>query len=228
MGENLATKSLGGVGGFYQWLLHNNGTDPAIGFMLTLGNGTELPLWIDEDGVSLVNAAGKKLALRHNLTADATLTLEKDQPKAILLADFSNSTTTAAAVPSFSLNLEADKTYKISGMMVCTSTATTRGLQLALTGPSASVDWMHFEMSLLEDTTLATSIIKSQRKTSFDSFIAFATAPAASSPYITHVKGMLKTNGVTPASVVGLETKSSAATFAAVLKAGSWLKFEEI
>lgn len=227
MGENLATRSLGGVGGFYPWLLHNNGIDPATGFRMTLGDGTELPFWIDENGISLINAAGKKLALRFGGSTDGQVTLNRTV-KAVLAATFSNSTTTGAEVPDFSLSLETDKTYLVSGVMVCTSTATTRGVQLRVTGPSASVSWMQLQTSWFDTNTLSTDNNRGQRTSSFGTWVNAVTAPEAGGNYLTMINGMIRTNGTTPASDVRMEMRSSASTFAAELKAGSYLKFEEL
>lgn len=224
---NLATLSLGGVGGFYPWLIHTGGGVLATGYRLQNGAGVETPLYLHEDGVGLVNAGGFRANLRHSFTAHQTVTLKKDPGEAILTANQSNSTTTTAVVPSFSIPLEVDKRYRLQGWIICQHNNTGRGVQMALTGPAASLSMMHVEMSHLNSNSLATGSRVIHRLDAFAEYYLAVNCPLADSPYLTWIDGLIFTNGVTPASGLGMEYKSSTATHAAQILAGSRLLLTE-
>ena len=67
MGLSLAAKTAGGTDAAFEWLLHGSGTTLATGFAVSLGEGTDTNLWLDDAGIGTRNGAGftSKLHLRH-------------------------------------------------------------------------------------------------------------------------------------------------------------------
>lgn len=228
MPTNLATLSLGGVGGFYPWLLHTGNGALSTGFQLETGGGIATPLFLDEGGIGVRNAGGFVGKIRYNGSSHGTYTFRKDPGEAILAANQSNSTVTGAALPSFTIPMEANKRYQISGFFICQQNSAARGVQIALTGPGASLSMMHVELRHL-NSNLYTNMgaMQVHRLTAFAAYYLAANCPLADTPYLTFIDGVIFTNGTAPASPLGVEFKSSVATNPAQILAGSRLILTE-
>jgi hypothetical protein len=228
MPTNLATLSLGGVGGFYPWLLHTGNGVLSTGFQLETGGGIATPLFLDEGGIGVRNAGGFVGKIRYNGSSHGTYTFRKDPGEAILAANQSNSTVTGAALPSFTIPMEANKRYQISGFFICQQNSAARAVQIALTGHAASVSIMHAEMRNMKVNVLTSGDnMFFQRLSSFGSYYLPTACPLADVPYLVYVDGIIITNGTAPASPLGVEFKSSVAANVAQILAGSRLTLTE-
>jgi hypothetical protein len=224
MGLSLATKSVGLPDESFKWYLHNSGEALATGFPVCLGDGTETPLWLDEDGVGFRNSGGFTTSFRcEDATADQELVIHytagagKLYPEiiAVLAADLANSTVTAAAVTGFTAAVVANGLYEFEMLLVFKSALTTTSPRFRVTGPSAQTTWVTYRVEAASNVATA-------------DFIPTSGPPTADTPYVYRVKGMAKFSGSTPATPIGLDIWSEVATSEIRLMAGSVMKLRKL
>jgi hypothetical protein len=212
MATSLSGKSIGAPDNAFAWYLQSGGGTLAAGFPVALGNGTETPLWIDENGIGEVAPTG----FIRRIT-------EK-----VLATDVSNSTVTAAAVSALEIALVASAVYDFEALLLCKSAATTTGVQVRVTGPSAQTDFVCYDMTQVITNTLLTTNTRRQYFTAFDQNMANLDAPAATSLFPVFVRGVIKTTASAPATPLGISFQSEVAASAVTIAAGSILRIKRI
>lgn len=234
MATSLSGKSIGAPDNAFAWYLQSGGGTLAAGFPVALGNGTETQLWLNEDGIGVRSSGGFVTLIESLASATRACQLANAagviQPalQAVLSADEANSTVTVAAVAGLSLAVEADSLYEIDCVLLVKSAATTTGVQVRLTGPTAQTSFVCYEMDHTIGTTLAVSNKVRQLCTAFDVNMANTTAPAANTVFPMRITGFLKTTGTTPATNVGISFQSEVAASAVTIVAGSVLRLKRI
>jgi hypothetical protein len=233
---NLAGKKWGGADQAYKTLI----TKPAItstigsGYQLQDGEGTSIPLYISSDGLGFVNGGGFISSITTSATSNRTLTFSDASGRvspelyALLAADATNSTITPSAVSSFGVTLEASAIYEFEIILRCQTAAATTGLQFQVTGPTSQVEWVVYEAEFMTAATLSPSITSRQSLTALATTIAATGGTAASTDYLTKVKGILKTTASTPASDIGITFQSEVAASQVTIKSGSLIRFRKI
>lgn len=212
MATSLSAKTIGAPDNTFAWYLQSGGGTLAAGFPVALGNGTETPLWLYADGIGVWDSRG---FVMRNLYA-------------VLAADATNSTTTDAAIGSFSLALEASAVYEFEITLMVKAAATTTGVQVQLTGPTAQTTWVSYEMITPTTNTLVTTNTGRILCTAFGVYMANLTTPVADTFYPITIRGMVRTSGTAPAAPLAIGFKSEVASSLVTVAAGSIMRLVRI
>ncbi|MBK1884096.1 hypothetical protein JIN85_16875 [Luteolibacter pohnpeiensis] len=215
------------------FVLNSGGITLAVGFNVTMGDGTATPLRLTANGVGVTNGGGYTTETRTLATADRVIEYADGSGKlfpvlsASLATDYSNDTVTAEAVPSFSVAVEAGALYEIDALMILQTALATTGVQISLEGPSAQTSYLSAEVEYFTNSAAGTDGITTQLITAFATTVAMNNA-ATTLPFTMRIRGVLKLTGSTPASPVSLTIKSEVGGSEVTIKAGSLLRFVKI
>lgn len=234
---SLATKSVGSPDDAYEWYLHSSGAVLADGFQAALGDGTEVPLYLDDLGIGVKKPGGYVSKLRSLASATRIVTLPDAagtvslESTSVLAAD-QETTITGDTASALAVTPMASSTYEIEALLLFKSAATSTSPRFTLTGPSAQTTFVWFEVMGPPTTTNLTTDTGTR---AVQQFVAFASSyanatnlPANNVPYGWRVKGMLVTSGTTPASAVGISIASEVNASAVTIMAGSFLRLRKI
>jgi hypothetical protein len=199
-----------------------------------MGDGTASPLFISTTGIGVVNGSNFRTLFTTGATAHRTVNFRDasgdvwPEMVAVLAADSTNSTVTAATVAAWEITLEASTLYEFEILAVCKSAATTTGVRLTLDGPTAQTDFVVWEIEQMTGTTLTTGNVRKQMVSAFGTEVAQADSPVANAPFIQRIKGVVKTTGSTPAVPVTMKLNSEVGSSQVTLMAGSTMRFRKI
>lgn len=208
MATSLSGKTIGSPDNGFLWYVQTGGGTLATGFPLATGNGTETPLWLYSDGIGVWDSRGFVMRDLYS----------------VLGADATNSTTTDAAIGSFSLALEASATYEFEIMLMVKAAVTTTGVQVQLTGPSGQTTWVAYEMISPTTNTLVTTNTARLYCSAFGVYMLNLTAPVADTFFPIIIRGMVRTTGTAPASPLAIGFKSEIGGSLVTVAAGSIMR----
>jgi hypothetical protein len=207
---------------FYPQLIHAGTGTMAAEFPLRFGEGSTLPVSILPTGMAAATVRiGNSAITQPGATARTLRLTDADgslvpEWLATVDADESNNTVTPVELGISWHGLSAAPTlpagcYQISARIVCRTTATTNGVQLTLTGSTATVVATAWSMPGVVDTHLA----------AFPAVFAATSSPAANEPFLVRVEGVfvLAVPGTAPSLWFNSET---AATVAEVLEGSAY------
>jgi hypothetical protein len=208
MATSLSGKTIGTPDNAFAWYLQSGGGTLAAGFPVSLGNGTETPLWLFDNGIGVWDSRG--FVMRDLYT--------------VLATDATNSTTTDAAIGSFGLALEASATYEFEITLMVKAAVATTGVQVQLTGPTAQTTWVAYEMITPTSNTLLTTNTGRIFCSAFGVYMANLTSPVADTFFPITIRGILRTSATAPALPIGIGFKSEVASSLVTVAAGSIMR----
>lgn len=221
---------------FYQQTL-------ATGARMAQGDGTGLGLVVWSNAIGIVNAGGFTAKFETAATANRTMTVP-DKSGTIVLgdgtgitdaaafreavsaertivlgADFTTTSDTAQAVPSFALSLEVDSLYHLKAVLRVSSGAVNVGVRPSLTGPSGSLDYL---------TAIARRGSEDLMIDAFDQQADFLNSEAIDTAEIMTIEGMISINSTAPGSSLGLAIQSETNGSIVRVLAGSFFNLRKV
>jgi hypothetical protein len=226
--ETLSGETLGGTDQAYVRLLviGKKGDTISGGFRVGTGNGAATPLGMDSTGIWIISSGNKISRMISMATADRDVKIADGAGflfpanRAVLASDQSTTSTSQAAVSSFSVAVEASSLYSFEMLLLVTSAATTTGVKLAVTGPS-EIDWVSYVVSHISANALGTGSTRTMQTAAWSTEFAATDAPAANTVFPILVRGFFKTTSSTPTSPIGLTIATEVNASQVTLKAGS-------
>ena len=208
MGVSLAGRSIGAPDNGFAWYLQTGGGTLAAGFPVCLGNGTETPLWIFEDGIGVWDSRGFVMRDLYS----------------VLGTDATNSTVTDAPISGFTIPLEASATYEFEITLMVKAAVATTGVQVQLTGPSGQTVWVAYEMMTPTTNTFLTTNTARIYCSAFGVYLPNASSPLADTFYPIKIRGIVRTTSSAPSAPLGVGFRSEIAGSLATVAAGSIMR----
>jgi hypothetical protein len=215
MGLSLETKTPGGGDQAFRWLLHTSGTTLATGFQVSLGDGTDTPLYLGTGVIGVKNAGGYLVTLNNTATSNTSRDVAKLKEETVitLATATTNSTVTATAITGASFQPEANSSYAVRLVLFAKSAAITTGVRLTIAGSGSS-------LTLVEAGT-------SQLINSLPGNYTPTAAPVANQYFGIVLEGVL-TTGASVATPITLSLYSEVATSQVEIGPGSLLMFKKL
>jgi len=215
MGLSLENKTPGGSDQSFKWLLHTGGTTLATGFQVSLGDGTDTPLYLATGVIGVKNAGGYLTTLSSSTTSNTSRDLAKVKEETIisLATATTNSTVTAVAVTGASFQPEANSSYAVKMVLFAKSLSTAVGVRLTVAGSGTG-------LTLVEvgGSALLSGLPASYSPTS---------APVANQYFAIVLEGILIT-GSSVSTPITLSVFSEVAASQVEIGAGSLLMFKKL
>jgi hypothetical protein len=218
----------GGADEGFKMLIHKPtvASTLAAGYTLEEGDGTELPIWFNEDGFGPRNAGGHKSIFKSLATAARSVEIADSSGRlspaltSRLAADAFNSTNVMSDSGFPPISLEANSLYEIQARLIVQSAATTTGVWWRLMGPAAQTDYICYGSEIIFQNAASTI--------TWGTIYAPTATWIAGAPLTGSIVGVVKTGAVTPVLPVTLDFQSEVNGSQVAIRAGSVIRFTKL
>ncbi|BCU75980.1 hypothetical protein [Luteolibacter sp. LG18] len=229
MGQDLSTKKPASDEQTFKWLLHNSGDSLATGYRVSLGDGSDLPLWLKTGQIGFYNAGGVLTKFDSAATQTRVVTFQDadgmvfpDTYK-IQTADVTVSNTgLSTAIDDLEFTPLANGRYEFEVWAMVQSAATTTGVVISMTGPTVT-------QFVWEVRGPSTSASAPQIATGNGFTVTFngTAIPAANTPQPLIIRGSFLVTG-SPGAPVKVVLNTEVNGSAVKMLTGSYARFRRI
>jgi hypothetical protein len=249
MGDNLATKQLGGTDQANQDLLHTSGTALASGARIADGGGNDSGLVLGTNWIGIHGSGGFQATLTYSHSANLSFALptagtalvsntgngvtKADFLEAlgieqkVVSADVTNATTSAVAVTDLDWTPAVDGIYRLEWLLRVQTTNVSTEVDLDIDGP-AEADEVVGSVEFSRAVTLANNQEEQAGFNAFPSAIDGAALAAVDTGQLIKITALLVMSSSTPTDDVELKLRASNTSGTVKIMEGSVLRIEKL
>lgn len=249
MGDNLATKQLGGTDQANQDLLHTSGTALASGARIADGGGNDSGLVLGTNWIGIHGSGGFQATLTYSHSANLSFALptagtalvsntgngvtKADFLEAlgivqkVVSADVTNATTTAVAVTDLDWTPAVDGIYRLEWLLRVQTTNVATDVEFDIEGP-AEIDEIVGGVEFEGATTLANNQQDQAGFNALPAAINGATLDAIDTGQLVTITALVVMTSSTPSDAIELKLRASNTSGTAKIMTGSALRVEKL